>query len=292
MRHVFLVAVAVSALSGEITSEAQPVPTAEVQPVTFPRTERRVIRSTKVGETYVLQIYLPPDYEKADAGPFPVLYLLDGDRSFGMAVDVVGWLLWAEEIRPVVVCAIGYGDQGSRWWASRARDYTPCKDPSSRFGNWPQAGGADAFAAFLDHELFPLMASTYKVRREERALAGLSFGALFGAHALLTRPGMFQAYLLSGVPVLWGERYLFARLGEATRERRNLGARVYAALGEREPAAVAGPWKEFCRILEAAPPKGLEWKTEILPGESHISAWPVAFTRGLRVLFPPPPTVE
>jgi predicted alpha/beta superfamily hydrolase len=251
-----------------------------------------MIRSTRVDETYVLQIYLPPGYERVGAGPFPVLYLLDGDRSFGMAVDVVGWLIWAREIRPVLVCAIGYGDQGARWWASRARDYTPCKDPENNFGSWPQAGGADAFAAFLEQEVFPLMASAYRIGKEERALAGLSFGALFGAHALLTRPGFFQAYLLSGTPVVWGERYLFTRLAEVTRERRDLGAKVYAAIGERESAEIAGPWKEFCRILDAAPPRGLEWKTEVLPGESHISAWPVAFTRGLKVLFPPSPAAK
>lgn len=263
--------------------------TFEVRPASLPRTETRVVRSARVSEGYVLQIYLPPDHGKDGAGPFPVLYLLDGDRSFGMAVDIVGWLIWAEEIQPVIVCAIGYDDQGGRWWATRARDYTPCKDPRNNFGSWPQAGGADAFAAFLQQELFPLMASTYRVRKDERALAGLSLGGLFGAHALLTRPGMFQAYLLSGAPVIWGERYLFARLAEAVKGRRDLRARVYAAIGEGEPPALTGPWAEFRRTLEATPPNGLDWKAEVLPGESHVSAWPVALTRGLKVLFPPAP---
>lgn len=168
---------------------AQDAPTAEVRVASLPQTERRAIHSTKVDQTYVLQIYLPPGHEKEGAGPFPVVYLLDGGRSFGMAVDVVGWLIWSKEIQPVIVCAIGYGDQGAEWWSKRARDYTACKDPRNNFGSWPQAGGADAFAAFMQQELFPLMASAYKVRTEERGLAGLSLGALFGAHALLSRPG-------------------------------------------------------------------------------------------------------
>ncbi len=145
MHLALLIATTALALGGQGSSQAQPVPTAEVQAVQLPRTEQRVIRSTRVDETYLLQIYLPPGYENAATGPFPVLYLLDGDRSFGMAVDVVGWLIWAGEI----------------------------------------------------------------------------------------------------------------------------------------------PWKEFRSILEASLPKGLEWTAETLPGESHISAWPVAFTRGLKVLFPP-----
>lgn len=291
MRGELLIAAAVLVLADGDPSQAQTVPTTAAQAAALPRTERRVVRSTKADETYVLQIYLPPGYEEG-AASFPVLYLLDGDRSFGMAVDVVGWLVWAREIRPVVVCAIGYGDQGARWWSNRARDYTPCKDPQNHFGRWPQAGGADAFAAFLEQELFPLMAAAYKVRREDRALAGLSLGALFGAYGLLTRPGMFQAYLLSGTPVIWGDRCLFGRLAETVKDRRDLRARVYAAMGEGEPATLAGPWKEFRSILEAAPPRGLEWTAETLPGESHISAWPVAFTRGLKVLFPPPPEAK
>lgn len=56
-------------------------------------TEVRKLKSSYIDQEYIIQVYLPPAYRDTSKS-FPVLYLLDSDKSFGMAVDIVGWLIW------------------------------------------------------------------------------------------------------------------------------------------------------------------------------------------------------
>jgi len=107
-----------------------------------------------VGDEYVIDVHLPASYESG-ADDFSVFFVLDADKSSGMARDIVDWLSWSEEIPPLIVVGISYGGSVGEWWQKRSRDFTPTRDSSKIWGEWPLAGGAEAFKVFLREELFP-----------------------------------------------------------------------------------------------------------------------------------------
>jgi uncharacterized protein len=75
--------------------------------VTLQNTERRTLKSRFVKQEYKLQIFLPPNYTDTSKS-FPVLYLLDADKSFGMTRDIVDWLIFSDEIPPLIIIGIAY----------------------------------------------------------------------------------------------------------------------------------------------------------------------------------------
>ena len=163
--------------------------------VTLPSTELRTLKSRFVDQEYKLQIFLPPGYADASKS-FPVLYLLDGDKSFGMARDIVDWLIFRREIPQIIIVGIAYDEGSKAWWDKRSRDYTPWKDRMKIWGEWPLAGGADNFKKFMQEELVPFIDSNYRTVKNDRTIAGLSFGGLFAAYVLFEEPSLFQRYIL------------------------------------------------------------------------------------------------
>jgi len=150
-------------------------PTLASQTVRLERTEEHSFKAKNVDQEYKIQVCLPPGYQKAVRN-FPVLYLLDADKSLGMAKDVAEWLAWAGEIPEIVIIGIAYGEGTKAWWDKRSRDYAPWKDSQKVWGVWPLAGGAANFLKFLRDELIPWVDSKYRTDRNDRALAGLSLG--------------------------------------------------------------------------------------------------------------------
>lgn len=120
------------------------------------QSEANRLQSVHVGDDYLIDVNLPASYETG-VNDFPVLIVLDADKSSGMARDIVDWLSWSQEIPQLIVVGISYGGSVERWWHNRSRDYTPTCDSTKIWVEWPLAGGAEAFKAFLPEELFPFI---------------------------------------------------------------------------------------------------------------------------------------
>jgi predicted alpha/beta superfamily hydrolase len=253
--------------------------------VCLENTELHRLRSRFVDQEYQLQIYLPPTYSDPSKS-FPVVYLLDAERSFGMAKDILEWLNWFQEVPELIIVGIAYGEGTTQWWQKRSRDYTPSKDSTRIWGEWPLAGGGEAFLQFIAQELSPFLDATFRTQADDRAVVGLSFGALFAAYVLLTRPELFNRYIMISPALLWDDRAMFTYEEAFSRSHDTLHASVYSAIGElddREKLIV--PWQEFFVILESRNLQGLRLTKEIVAGETHISVYPAAFTRGLKDVF-------
>jgi predicted alpha/beta superfamily hydrolase len=77
--------------------------------VCLENTEQFSIASKYVAsETYIIQVGLPIGYSPAKKS-YPVLYVLDGDKSFGMTKEIADWLIWSNEIKDIIVVGISYG---------------------------------------------------------------------------------------------------------------------------------------------------------------------------------------
>lgn len=254
----------------------------EYPKVIIARTEVRLIKSTFVNQEYIIQIYLPLTYNDTSKH-FPVLYLLDADMTFSMAVDIVRWLTWSEEIPQTMIVGISYGSKD--WWDNRSRDYTPTKDTTKLWGDFPLAGGAKYFLNFLEKELIPYIDDNFRTDRNERIIAGLSFGGLFATYTLVNKPEMFNKYIISGPGLIWDNKIIFQFEEEYAKQHDGLNAKVYSCVGELDEVNVIKPWNEFSSIIAKRNYKGLIYSSEILKGETHISAWPSSITRGLKYVF-------
>jgi enterochelin esterase-like enzyme len=77
--------------------------------VSLENTEQFSISSSYVKEeTYLIQIGLPFNYHSSKES-YPVLYVLDGDRAFGIAKGIADWLRIGNEIKDIIVVGISYG---------------------------------------------------------------------------------------------------------------------------------------------------------------------------------------
>lgn len=253
--------------------------------VVLPNTRAHTLTSVQVNDRFLISVGLPASYLRDSARRFAVLYVLDADKSFGIARDVADWLTWASEIEPLIVVGIGYENQ---WWPKRARDMTFSPDRGRLWGAFPTAGGGAAFLRFLQDELVPFIERTYRSDSTRRTLAGLSFGGLFAMEALLSERPAFAQYIMIGPAFAWDSSAVVRREAARAASNQRLGARVYTAIGEHDDPHVPAAWHALLGQMTAHRYDGFELTSEVLPGETHISAWPVGLTRGLRRLFASP----
>lgn len=249
----------------------------------IPVIEEHVVAAVNVDEAYVIQLGFPDGYD-SDTRHYPVVYVLDAEKSFGLARDIIDWLSWAREIPPMIVVGISYGEDSKAWWSKRSRDYTPSSDRSRVWGDWPLAGGADDFRVFLARELFPFIESNYRVNTD-RTLIGISFGGLFGAYDLFQVERLFNRYLLVSPALAWDHEAVLQLESEYRRQHRELPVHLYTAVGGEDQPVILESWERWNQGIETGAYQGLRHVGERLAGETHISVFPTAVTHGLKAVW-------
>jgi uncharacterized protein len=258
-------------------------------PVVLPDTRVERLHSRINGIDYTLYIGLPPAFRDDGDEAHPLLILLDADYSFPIAHGIVTHLRDRNDLPDLVVVGIAYAGPPA-YRRHRTRDYTPTHVADGGYGAdiHRHSGGGPAFARFIEGELLPHLQRRYRARGK-RVLVGHSYGGLFGAWALLERPGLFDGYILAS-PSLWYDRHLwFAREAAQTPGQRKRDARVYAATGALEingERDMPADLRRFGARLTRERWPNLDVRSEILDGETHNSVFPRALSNGLRFHWP------
>lgn len=254
-----------------------------------------------------------PAVDAPDVG-VPVLYVVDGDMLFGMAAEIARAVSSVAGFPAHYVVGIGYDAAYADFLKLRTADLTPPigAEALKELGalgtaiGGERGGGADAFLAFLIETLQPAIAARYpQTVGGASVLFGHSLGGLFTAHALLTRPDSFAAFIASS-PSLWWDGFSILRKLPAFAER--LAAlprqpRVFVDVGAREQdvptsvpdglgvtleeaqaqiraARMVDSAKEFADALRAA---GVtELRDVAFAEEDHVSVAPAAIIHGMR----------
>lgn len=252
--------------------------------VALNNTEQFSIESKYVqDENYIIQVGLPGSYSQSDKS-YPVLYVLDGDKSFGMTKEVTDWLSWDNEIRDIIVVGISYGKGTNVWWEKRARDYTQFKDTVYYY--YPNAGGADDFLRFIKNELFPAINKNYRTSQNSNAIMGLSFGGLLCSYILLSQPDMFKSYIIVSPSLFWNGNSILKTEADYYNKHKELNKIVYMAYGSSDDKDwVIDPTNELIRIMQAHKYDSLKFISQVFNGETHISVFPIALTHGLKMVF-------
>jgi len=247
------------------------------------------LRSGIFGNTRLLRVWLPPDYDGWGTTRYPVFYLNDGQNLFDPATAFAGvhWqvgetatrLITEKKIRPLIIVGI----DNTR---IRACEYIPYKSKDPRV---LKAKGK-CYPDFLRKEVMPLIEDRYSVLKgpENTGLGGSSLGGLITLYTQLAAPGVFGRLLIESPSLFVAKR----KIVEESRRFRNWPARIYLATGTHETgsaekdAKIVGDVRELESILREAGLDEQRLKVRIDDGATHHeSAWAARFPDALEFLY-------
>ncbi len=261
-----------AALSADDAKRPAPADGAPIASGTYRR-----LHSVVLGEDRLLRVRLPEGYENGER-KYPVLYVLDGDRSvFARASAAVDYLAdMTDKVPDHVVVGIENTD--------RRRDMDP-------------EVGASVFGRFLTTELVPFVEANYRANGF-RILAGQSFSALFALHLFVRTPTAFDAYILAS-PGLYKESLvpLFEREIQGPTGLAKIGAnlgkrRVLVAIGKLDSydpdGSITARGNRFVESLQRVAGAGVAVKTLTYQDEGHVP-YPAVYD-GLKWIYRREPT--
>lgn len=226
------------------------------------------VYSEVLNEDREVYIALPLGYEVTER-TYPVLYVLDGDRSFHHATATTQFLARNGRIPQMIVVAI---PNTNRW-----RDFTPTQIPTR-----PGGGGADRFLEFIERELIPFIDGNYRTE-PFRVLAGHSLGGMLTVYSLFSKPALFGGYLAASPYLMFDENHVVRAARRAVVDKKALEKSLYVTLGD-EPDYVE-TLKKFTDLLEDSTPEGLLWEFVTMEGEDHGSTWLKTVYDGLESIY-------
>jgi len=230
-------------------------------------TEERTIVCSTVGRDYHLSVALPESYAASDQA-YPVVYVLDGDRFFGMAAGLSPIAHWSQEVPEVIVVGISYDMESYDQWSQlRERDF---KIPE--VADAPADSYANLFLTALTQEMIPFIEANYRTIPADRSLYGYSSSGFFVLYALFHQPHAFRRYLSGS-----GEQ-LAARTS-------NDPIQLYISAGELEEKQFPY-FQQLIAFLEQGNYPGLSVMSEIYPAERHgPEGVALTYLHGLRKLY-------
>jgi len=237
-------------------------------------TEKKIIFSKSVDDTFHVFISLPSSYNDLEKS-YPVLYVLDGDIAFSMAVSIARYLEIGENIPKLIIVGIGYGALDKSAGEKRRRDYRPVT-----------SGGAENFLKFLNDELIPFIDASYRTIPEDKTINGYSIGGLFGLYTLFTRPETFSRYII-GSPSLTWDNYSVFDYEESSYDRiGEMKINIFISVGSEESdEKYFDPIDKLVTQIQERNYSGLNLEAKVFDGSTHLMGPPESLTHGLISVF-------
>lgn len=241
------------------------------------------------GNTRLVRVWLPDDYDGWGATRYPVLYLNDGQNLFDPVTAFAGvhWqvgetaarLIAEEKIPPLIIVGIDNTKH-------RACEYIPYKSKDPKVLN----AKGKCYPEFLQREVMPLIEERYSVLKgpENTGLGGSSLGGLISLYTQLAVPGVFGRLLIESPSLFVANRKIL----DESRGFSSWPARTYLGMGTRETgnagkdAKTVEDVRELEAILRAAGLDEQRLKVRIEEGATHTeSAWAARLPEALKFLY-------
>lgn len=271
----------------------------------IPDTEVRTLWSSVVGEEYLISVAFPFHYADHPEQRYPVIFVLDGNFTFGLATEMVRMMNlrvpFCNELPDALIVGIGYPLDGSvaevynQVAHRRLRDFLSVADSAAEkamqdafpIANPLAAGGADRFLQFIVQELLPFIEDRYRADSADRTLLGMSWGGTFALYVLFHQPQLFQRYVAASPDLAGNNESTLAYARDAVQLPASRPIRLHIAYGERE-------WDDAYRqrylaplvsVLESRRDEGLTLTQQIVPNGTHCAVAAPAFQAGLVAVF-------
>ncbi len=235
------------------------------------------IYSDFVNDSFEIKIFLPDKYDEGRPDKYPVIYMTDGDRYFGLVSDFVYSILHREGI-DVIVVGIGYGSKSMNN-SKRDRDYKTNLDEGTE-------KGSAVFRKFIREELFQIVESKYHIDKTDRALLGWSLGGAFTLSTMFKETLMFKNYLVLSGRLNYEEDPILRLEMEYAENNKDLKARLFYSMGNEDERFERFP--EFIRQIKNRRYESLIVEHVKLEGKGHdIIALGEGLGVGLQCIYVP-----
>lgn len=297
-RRAAFLGVAGGAVGGGVANPARPkqVSALESEAFTLPGSVVLDYRSTINGVDYRMFIR-PPQRLDGASDPCPVVVTLDADYSFPICAAQLEHLAARGNQAPdAVLVSMAYA--GPRpdphgYRLNRTRDYTPVHVAEGGYGPDYQreSGGAAQFLRSLLEEALPLVDARWGGNALDRTLVGHSFGGLFAAWTLQTRPEAFRRYLMVSPSLWYADDYVLQNEAAGNYSPTKGPTGVFLAVGDHEEQAngvghsMVSQMQTFASALASRGDPDLRVRHRVFEDETHASIFPAAFSTGIRTLF-------
>ena len=217
------------------------------------------IKSNILGETRVITVWTPPDYDTSEKS-YPVLYMLDGgiNEDFPHIANTISGLVEQGKIAPLLIVGIKNTE--------RRRDLTGASDIKSDATIAPISDGASQFRNFINTELFSEVSKYYRVN-DKRAIVGESVAGLFIVETLLLEPEMFDIYIAMDPSLWWNNSNLVRNASRQLKLMPKQPVRFWFAGSDAED--IFQYTEQLSEILDSNAPENLEWTYLPQPEEHH-----------------------
>lgn len=231
--------------------------------VSIGKVSRISIDSKALGETRKLLIHLPASYTKSNRA-YPVLYLVDGNRHIEHAIVSTNLLQRQNRIPEQIIVAVSNNDKGDH-------------DPDMAISK---------FTAFFKNEVIPYINSNYKTSRLN-TLYGQTKAGWFTAEMLANQPELFSNYILASAPLQDDEVKLYNKILANGSEQNSQVKSLYIAVSKEanEPSRYTDAYNKLVNLLTENPPKNLNWRSELLTEQVHMTTSIPSLYNGLTHVF-------
>lgn len=235
------------------------------------------VDAVAVDQVFTIRVYEPAGVE----GLRPMLLLFDGDDWTGRTVGVVDALQDEGVIRTPIVVSVGYGDTPN----ARGRDLTV---PGP--GIPDDHGEIGPFFTFLEDELVPWVDARFDTdpTADARVLMGHSFGGLAATWGVFEARETFSNAIALSPSLVFGEGAMFGIEAAWASAHDDLPGRVYLGAGTLEDHSLADLTRTFGERLDARAYPGLDLRTALIPGLTHVDLFPAGAEAGLRHVLEAP----
>ena len=247
------------------------------------------IQSAELSEKRILNIYLPEGYNKNDTIHYPVVYLLDGsaDEDF---IHIVGLYQfnsfpWIDRVPKSIVVGIASVD--------RRRDFTFPTTIANDKIKYPTTGKSARFILFLEHELQPFIEKNYKTNTSKTIIAQ-SLGGLLATEILLTKPALFNKYIIVSPSLWWDNASLLKKSSQVLMANFKQKIDVYIGVGKEglvpgdNPRVMEVDANLLAERIKFTKSKSVKVFFDYLPQEVHATILHPAVFNALRYLNPAP----
>lgn len=245
------------------------------------------IQSAELSEKRILNIYLPEGYNKNDTIHYPVVYLLDGsaDEDF---IHIVGLYQfnsfpWIDRVPKSIVVGIASVD--------RRRDFTFPTTIANDKIKYPTTGKSARFILFLEHELQPFIEKNYKTNTSKTIIAQ-SLGGLLATEILLTKPALFNKYIIVSPSLWWDNASLLKKSSQVLLANFKQKIDVYIGVGKEglvpgdNPRVMEVDANLLAERIKFTKSKSVKVFFDYLPQEDHATILHPAVFNALRYLNP------
>lgn len=217
------------------------------------------IESKILGETRVINIWVPTDYQK-NTDSLRVFYMPDGGikEDFPHIANTLAELIKTKKIEPLILVGIEN--------TQRRRDLTGPTSVAKDKEIAPIVGGSENFIAFIKDELFTEINKRYRTANV-KGIIGESLAGLFVTETFLKHPDLFDYYIAFDPSLWWNDKYL-------TKNAENILSNFTTApkifwFAASDAKDIAPTVSKFAKILKTKNLNNLKWKYAEESKEQH-----------------------